>query len=198
MKYHVVTPFSRFQNMNAMGAVLQRENVHWILLVDAEIPVVVLYPKFPCQVFRFPHAEPFWRAWRNHLNAFIKLNMIEDGDRYIILNDDDFVEPGFFKKLDAVPGEFLICSMKRGQHTPSNSHGHGTDTLMACPENVKVCHVGCEQMIVSGRLFKTIHFADDICADGMAIVELAKRHPPAFVPDAYVWFNYLEPGRWGK
>lgn len=198
MKYHVVTPFNRFQNFPAMDKMLAEHGVHWELLIDDHIPFSLSVPSQRHQVYRFPHAEPFWRAWRNHLNAFIKLGIIEDNDRYIILNDDDFVEPGFFKKLDAVKSEFIICSMKRGQHTPPNSHGHGTDTLIACRQNVKVCHVGCEQMIVSGRLFKTIHFADDICADGMAIVEMAKHHVPTFVPDAYIWFNYLEPGRWDK
>lgn len=207
MRYHVITPFSRFENLKPMVEMLSDQmanqgqdkfTLDWSILLDNNLPFAVSVPAKWVTVFYFPPAQPFWRAWSKHLNGFIKQGFIWPKDRYIILNDDDFAEPGFFAKLDKRAGEFLVCSMQRGQHVATGGHNHPTDTLIASPENMNVGRVGCEQMIVSGQLFKTITFADHLCADGMAIVELSKRHPPVFVPEANVLFNYLEPGRWDK
>lgn len=198
MKYNVVTPFSRFQNLKMMYAHIKSHGVQWHLLLDQNNNFKPLFSE-PWVICHYaPPCQPFWRAWRNHLNEFIRIGTINPEERYIILNDDDFVEPGFFEKIDKHTGEFLVCSMMRGQRIPPGGHNHPTDTLMACPENMQVGRVGCEQMIVSGRLLSQIRFADDLCADGIAIVELAKKHPPVYVPEAYVWFNFLEPGRWHR
>lgn len=202
MKYHIVTPFKRFENLSQQTEMLKSQGVdlHWDLLIDSNTPFNVSIPGGWVTIFHFPPVQPFWRAWRNHLNSYIRIANISSGERYLILNDDDFYEPDFFKKLDLHTGNFIVCSMMRGQRTPPSGpqRSHPTDTLMADPSNMRVGRVGCEQMIVTGELFKTIHFADDVCADGIAIVDMYRRQPVDFAPEAFVWFNYLEPGRWDK
>lgn len=198
MNNHIVTPFSRFENLSAMMHMLEPMGVEWHLLLD-DNGVARLNPQHDwIHCYYFPSVQPFWRAWAQHLNAFIKMAPLVDGDRYMILNDDDFLEPGFFAKTDEHNGEVLVVSMKRGQHSPPGGHGHGTDTLVACPENMLVGRVGCEQMLVSGRLLPTVHFNDSITADGEAIVDMSKRAAIEYAPEAFVFFNYLEPGRWDK
>ena len=196
--YHVVTPFSRVQNLRRQLEMMTRFGVEWDLLIDANSRMKRSLPNW-VRIFSFQPQQPFWRAWAHHLNQYISTVPIIPDDRYCILNDDDFYEPGFFSKLDQHNGDVLICSMMRGQHVPLESgplRSHPTDTLIACAENMKVGRVGCEQMICSGKVFSTLHFVDDPCADGMAIVDASKRYPVEYVPDANVWFNYLEPGRW--
>src|SRR5512135_869824 len=198
MKYHVVTPFSRFQNYVPLREMLRPHAVMWHLLMD-DPPTNIPSPHEDWIEHRyFPPAQPFWRAWANHLNRFIATCPITPTDRYVILNDDDFVEPEFFSKLDRHSGEMLVCSMARGQHTPPSGHKHPITALLTCPKNMRVGSVGCEQLICSGRIFSTLKFADDLCADGIAIVDLSKRAAIKYVPEAWVWFNYLEAGRWDK
>lgn len=199
MKYRVITPFARLENFAKLSERLQPRGVEWHLLVDDGLNWDMQFPADSwIKVFHYPKAQPFWRAWANHLNAYIATAEIPDDIRCVIMNDDDLVPIDFFTRLDGYSGEFIVCSMMRGHHSPPGGHGHPTTTLVACPQNLRVGAVGCEEAIVSGRLFKTMRFADDICADGMAIVELAKRHPPVFAADVVVYFNALEVGRWTR
>lgn len=194
--YIVVTPLSRFQHLAKYLDLFEREGVRWDMLLDEGAPALntARYPNVRCCYF--PKKEPFWRAFNGHLTDYIRTVPIEPDSRYIILADDDWLEPGFFDKLDSVDGQFLLCSMTRGQRSPPGGHGHGTSTLIPAPQNITVGSVSIEQMIITGRLFSTLHFEDVLHADGLAIMELSKRVQPVFVPEAVVQFNRLEPGRW--
>jgi hypothetical protein len=122
-----------------------------------------------------------------------------DDHRYAILNDDDAYEPGFWDKVRSCKEEVLIPSMMRGVRTPagvSPERAHGTNTLVADPANMKVGHIGVEQLIVSGRILKNCRLPLTIAGDGEMICYIAATNPVTYIPDCYVWFNYLEPGRW--
>lgn len=202
MKYHIVTPYKRFENLHPQIEMLKAQdaNLAWDLLLDKHLPFHISVPGDWVRTFFFEPQQPFWQAWRHHLNAYIGIADIVANDRYLILNDDDAVEPGFFQKIDQHDGNLIICSMMRGHQTPPSGplRSHPTDTLMADPANMRVGRVGCEQMICTGELFRQLKFANDVCADGMAIVDMVSRHPADYAAEAFVWFNYYEPGRWNK
>src|ERR1017187_2636779 len=133
----------------------------------------------------------------NHaLNWFLDHNQLGPSCRYLILADDDFYEPEFFSKVDRHDGDLLVCSMNRGQHQPASGPQHGTSPLIAAQENLVVCKVGCEQLIISGARLQDLRFSSGPTADGILIEELARHHKFEFVPEAEVLFNALEPGRW--
>jgi len=145
-----------------------------------------------------PATPDGWNAGHYVLNHFIQSRALYSQQRYLILCDDDRYEPGFFDKIDCVDGNVIICSMKRGDHQPPNSPPYGTGTLVAAKENMHVGGVAGEQMILSGSVFATVKFGPGNDSDGHVIKDLAKREDVKYVPEAYVWFNYLQPGRWNK
>ena len=138
------------------------------------------------------------------MNHFNGNGQIIADHRYCILNDDDAYEEGFFEHIDKVqPGWLMVVSMKRGHNIPAGvaaERAHGTDTLEACPANMTVGRVGAEQLISIGEIWQKHQFnPESVSADGERICELLAANPaPMYVPDAFVLFNYLEPGRWNK
>ena len=199
--YHVLTPLRRLENLESLIRMMRPTPVIWHPIFDEGLPFDVTFPEnWICKGY-CPRSAPFWSMWADSLNRFIHAGRLEPDHRYLILNDDDFYEPDFFAKIDKVDGDVLICSMKRGQHIPpgvSPERAHGTDTLEAKAESMVVGRVGAEQMIASGRVFERYGFNNSIAADGERIVRIIAENPVQYVPDAFVWFNYLEPGRWDK
>lgn len=200
MKYHVITPFSRFENLRPLIAMLEPHGIEWDIIMDEDVPFRLLFKHEWIRSYYCPKtAPPFWSVWRKAINWYLDTTVIKEEDRYCILNDDDAYEPGFFKKLSKIEGEVIICSMKRGDRIPPVSdpvRAHPTNTLIAAPENAVVCGVGAEQMIISGRLLLGIRLEDHPYADGIMISKAVKENGAKYVPDAFVWFNYYEPGRW--
>jgi hypothetical protein len=91
--------------------------------------------------------------------------------------------------------------MERGHQTPTDVvpvRQHPTSKLWGIAENVRLCGIGLEQFVAKGLALQAIRFPYDSCGDGMFIVELVKRNPTVYVPEATVWFNYFEPGRWNR
>jgi len=59
--------------------------------------------------------------------------------------------------------------------------------------------VGLEQIILTGRVAQIVRFENNVYGDGMLAEELFKsKNNITYVPEAYVLFNYLEPGRWNN
>jgi len=93
--------------------------------------------------------------------------------------------------------------MKRGHKIPVQAVPHRrypTNTLLACPDNVKISSISGQQSFVKGKIFKA-HIFDDMSGtwDG----EIAMHHNEsgeqiAFRPDLFALFNFYEPGRWEK
>lgn len=199
--YHVVTPFRRFENLEPLVNMLRGTPVTWHPIFDEGLPFDIHFPYPWIEKGYVPRSQPFWSLWADSLNRFIAAGRLNPRDRYMILNDDDGFEPEFFKKLDTHDGDILVVSMKRGHHTPAGvapERAHGTETLIAAPENMQVGGVGAEQMICTGEIFERYIFNNSISADGERIIKVVTENPTVYVPDVFVHFNFLEPGRWDK
>lgn len=194
--YNILTPFSRFQNLCQMRDHIASIRVAtWHLICEKkDIPFRMHIPEW----MRVVECDPmpagwFPASWKpNWFADHVELN---PDARYLLLNDDDFYEPGFFQKIDEHDGEVVICSMKRGHNTPPGST-NGPETLNARPQELHQAGIGGEQIIVSGRVLKEFRFGPPYDGDWTFISAVTAKYPPVFVPDAFVWFNYLEPGRW--
>lgn len=199
MNYHVITPLNRFQNYSRLRDLLAPQGVKWHIILDDDQPFRIAPKESWIDVSVVSNSQQrFFERCNQAINTWLDTNLVDD-DMYAILNDDDAYEPGFWDKIRAVEGEALIPSMQRGNHTPSGvspERAHGTNTLVASPENTKVGHIGVEQLIVSGRILKNCRLPLTIAGDGEMICYIAATNPVKYVPDAFVWFNYLEPGRW--
>jgi hypothetical protein len=140
------------------------------------------------------------------LNMYLVDGDVNDYDRYMILMDDDATEPEFFSKLEGYQDDIVVCSMKRGHHYLG---GHPIETLVARPE-MHVGTIGFEQYILRGKILQQMRFRSDSDlstgypphrqgdSDGHFYEMLAKLWPIRYIPDLYVYFNYLEKGRWDK
>lgn len=205
--YHVLSPFNRFENLRSLidmlaGQRSPRFELRWHPIFDEDLPFAIHFPQSWITPGYCPPSRPFWSMWADALNRYISSGPLHPEHRYCILNDDDAYEPEFFEKVDKVPGDILIVGMKRGHHIPAGvipERAHGTETLEARPEAMAVGHVGAEQMICSGRVFERYGFNNSIAADGERIVKIITEEKiVSYVPEASVWFNYYEPGRWDK
>lgn len=205
--YHVITPLGRLTNTAALIRNLESQrrpqfDLTWHPIFDEGLPFDLAFPQHWITKGYCPPCKPFWQFWAHAMNRFLRY--VEPNDFYCVLNDDDLYEPAFFEHLDLVrPNEVMIVSMKRGHHIPAGvepERAHGTNTLEAKPESVQVGHIGAEQLICRGHIWGCYEFNDTIAADGERICEIVGTRPDCspvtYVPDAFVWFNRLEPGRY--
>jgi len=188
--YHVLTPCTRPENLPALEKMLTPINVKWHVIMNEGI-IVDFNP------LRCPPKPEKWNGGCWAINWYILNAEIEAGARYLVLPDDDFYEPWFFDKIDAVDGSVLIVSMKRGNHTTPDP-GYGTDTLVASKENLAHGKIGAEQIVVTGDILRDHRYGRAADGDWDFISSVTAFHDPVFVPDAFVWFNFLELGRWDK
>ncbi len=201
-KYHIQTPFSRFNHINFYLrnlAPFAKVGVTWHPIFDADKKGSDLIPKLPEWVRPLwsPPNPPDWYPGHSKSNFFIRHGEFEDDARVFILNDDDWIEDNFFQELDAIDGDFIVTGMKRGQNMPSTSP-HAASTLEAMPENLKHGLVSGQQMILTGKLLRQFRFGSQFHGDWVIISEVLTEHQPVFAPKAYSLFNFLEPGRWNN
>lgn len=192
-RYHVITPFSRWYNLTALINMLRPEKVTWHLLLDNDAPTISLEGWLTSFHGHPPPPRFFIGHWM--LNLFLDFYPIIDDHYYVLMTDDDYFEPGFFRKLDKYSDDIIICSMKRAG-----------DKLMADPGNIRIAHVGLEQLIIKGKILKQYRCNGFYEADGDLIVRLYRDHPEKFrfAPEAVCFFNFLPPwgngklDQWGK
>ena len=182
--YHVHTPFSRAKNLPMLHYMMSMTGVRWtIICEESEKPAI---PKTDWADVMICDKCPdgyFPGNWKS--NWFLDHTELKEGTRYLCCNDDDFYEPGFFPKIDAVEGKVLICSMHRAQ-----------DVLFAEPGNVRGGLIGGEQLILDGSVQKDFRYGNHYAGDWDMIAAVTAKHRPEFARDAYVLWNYLDPGRW--
>ena len=155
-RYQVYTPFSRGQNLGRLIEMLDPMNVLWHLIAEEkELPMLeALPPTAPWILGRKCPATPEgWHPAGWKINWFLDHTHLAVNDRYVGLGDDDALEPDFLKKLDAVDGEVLICSMKR------QSNG---DTLIARQENLKEAFISGQQIICTGRILRDHRYGQGV------------------------------------
>jgi len=194
-EYHVLTAFGRLRNFQPMFQMLAPLGVTWHLLVEktAQGCLVSQQDLVRFEYFRNPPKD--WSACHHLVNCFLEQVKPDKMARYVWLCDDDFLEPDFFNKLDAHDGEALICSANRGQRQPKGSP-HPPTVLLASPKNMRRGEVAGEQLIFSGRIGRAYRFGHTYSGDFDFIASVMAHERLVYVPDAWIWYNYLEPGRW--
>ncbi len=113
----------------------------------------------------------------------------------LVVCDDDAIESNVVSELKTLNADIVMISMKRGHHQMY----HPATTLIAHPINVNVGTIGLEQVIIKGKIFKTLSYnINSHAADGEMAVYLYNRYiaQVQFVPDLYVMFNWFQHGRW--
>lgn len=198
--YHVFTPVSREKNLRLLIDMLAQQAILWHPIFDSDSHLAWIPP---AQEWITPMVCPTpppagFTPGAHPVNWFLEHAEWQDDHRYINLNDDDFYEPGFFEKMDAHEGEVLICSMKRGDCSPPkpDTPSQPCNTLLAQKENLFCGGVGGEQIMMTGRIYRNCRIGPGYCNDWDMMAKVLAEHEPVFVPEAFVWFNYLEPGRW--
>ena len=209
--YHIVTPFQRWACFRPFIAML--EDAKRTTPADTQLAWYPILDRF--QYAGSPLEEragsdwihpmeteamvPGWFMGHYKTNHFLGTyaEALPPTDRILVLNDDDFYEPGFFQKIEKYTGDVVICSMKRGDLGKQKSE-HPTSSLLAGPNSMYCGAVGGEQLIASARVMRNRRYDPDYCADFSMISQLAKAYEIQYAPEAFVWFNYLEPGRWAQ
>ena len=179
---HVITPFSRPQNILALVEHLRPAGIIWHPLHHG----LVDFPKEPWIQPRQIGYPNEWLAtgaccyWK--VNQFID-DGLEDGDYYGVLCDDDMYALGFWDKFRTHSGDIIVASL---EHTSLN-------TLVAAPENMKQGRVSFEQMFAKAHIWNEFRYNNDCQADGNLIERVHQRYADKFdyAPECFVMFNLL-------
>ena len=211
MKFNIITPLARYENVYQLTNHLEPKNIKWHVITDSDTTNTFEVTKDWINHYICPNeGNIFWVRCNNSINWYIENHELNDDEYYGILNDDDGYEDLFFEKLtrsieliDESNGfsDLVICSMMRGHKTSIDVEPvrrHPTNTLIANPESMVVGGVGVEQFFVKGKILKNHKLPLTPCGDGELITRLVRSYGALYVPDTYVWFNYFEPGRWYK
>jgi hypothetical protein len=197
VNYHVVTTFSRRGNLEKLYAMLaDRGAASWTLLgVAGEPPLTWHGTRMPIafQTMDVPKGSDIRCS---PLNQWMKTAPLVAEDRYCFICDDDWLPEGFFQAVNKDSSPLIIVSMKRGDVETTKGPAW---TLIAARENLHYGHCGVEQGIVSGAALERYRATCKInlraCNEDV-IFGIAEKEPTVFLPDVFVHFNYLEPGRW--
>lgn len=199
MKLTIIIPFSRVQNLNFYIGLFEGFNFNAILVIDNK-EILEKLPQLPENIeILFVENQPpetdvcYWK-----INQAIE-KKVSDDTYYSILMDDDCVHQSI-RDIE-ITKDITIISMKRGMKIPPTNNpinAHPTHTLIADPSNMKVGHIGAEQMIIKGSLLKTLHFNEKSpYADGEMAEYIYKNYQDIeYLPDIYILFNFLEKGRY--
>lgn len=203
MKFHVITPLARYENVPQLINMLAHKDITWHVITDSDSKEEIKFDHDWIHHYICPNqGAQFYERCNNSINWFLETQKIELDDMYCILNDDDSYEDDLFIKLTPTIDEktnILICSMDRGDRIPSTAVGcraHPTSKLLACNENLRVGSIGVEQIFIRGRLIQGTKIPLTNDGDGHYIVEMIGKYGAKLVPHATVLFNYFEPGRW--
>lgn len=193
---HLITLFSRHENLERLKNIYRDRGIVWHLvqfqnekIVDADEPWI--------KNFIIPYDRKSGLMLDAN-NYFILNAQIKDDDYYVFAPDDDIFGPGVFEKIKTLSDDVVIVSMKRGDNIPHDGTApHGTETLIACPENTRVNCIGGEQFFVKGDKFKRHLYNETFYgADGQMAETLKANYQIRYEPDLFCFFNYLQPGRW--
>jgi hypothetical protein len=209
--YHIITPLARYENLNKLITMLEPKNIQWHVITDDNSKFKLQFNQDWIHYYICPNKEnQFFERCNYSINWFIDNHNLDPDGMYCILNDDDAYELDFFNKIsnelinNSIDDEYkdvIICSMERGNNIPDNVidiRRHPTYKLWACPESMVVGGVGVEQIILKGKVLKNYRIPLAPAGDGEFIVNILNHHKALMIPNASVWFNYFEPGRWNK
>jgi len=202
MALHIITPFSRLENLQFYIDNLKDKNIIWHPIFQGGVPkeLEVFDWIRALNVFEIPEGI-YPNIYK--CNTFIyHTYLIEDNDRYLFMNDDDWFEDNVFeqfKEENDPEDDVCFISMKRGYGNLGTWNGsHGTFTLMVDLNRVIVGNIGFEQMCVKGRVLKQMEFENNGCFDGLMAMKLHEQYKVKPLYEVYALFNWLEKGRWDK
>ena len=210
MALHILTPFSRPENLQFYIDNLKDKNVIWHPIFEMDTSnelsldiVNAIKANDWIQAYGTLDIKEGWFPNISKLNEFIEYYPIEkDNDRYLFMNDDDWFEDNVFEQFNEQndpEDDVCFISMRRGYgEQPGFPHGHGTFTLMVDLDRVIVGNIGFEQMCVKGRVLKQMEFENHGCFDGLMAMKLHEQYKVKPLYEVYAMFNYLEKGRWDK
>lgn len=220
MIYNVITPLNRVENIEKMISILEPKNVNWHVVTDDTFPHNDEFKKYEKNwihhyIMKNNKHMYFWERCNAAMNWLLDTMEINNGEMYCFLNDDDAVEPDYFKKITTnlnhikkdkgIDFDIIITSMDRGDAIPTDAEAgrrHPPTRLTASVDNLKIGSIGLEQITISGKLLnsKKYKFPLEHAGDGMFILTAIRENTQSVVlmPDVSVWFNYFEPGRWIK
>lgn len=198
-KVHIVTLFSRHGLLNTYLKFYRQAGVIWHVIQFCNEEIIANREDW-IRPFIIPDIfTP--DSMLSALNHFIQTVQIEDDDYYAMTPDDDLFEPGVLEKIKTFSNDVVVISMKRGDNIPDDgSIPHGTDTLIAHPDNMLINHIGGEQLFLKGRVFKKYLYREDYYgADGLLAEQLKANEPDIrYESDLYILFNYFQSGRWNE
>jgi len=208
MIYNVITPMVRLQYFPKLKEMLLKQvcpevMIKWHIILDTEntTDIDVLEKNDWINFYRVSNRKIEGLKIHISINLFLDIITLNKNEKYCILCDDDFYENNFFKKINNYNEKVIICSMERGDKIPEGLDpikAHPTNKLWACKENIKVCHVGMEQIILNGDVLSKYKLPNEMWGDGIFIVKVVEENKTAYAPEASVLFNYFEPGRWNN
>lgn len=207
--FNVITPLARYQNLNKLMDMLEPKIIKWHIIIDKDSGIKIETEKEWIKHYICPNNEKeFFERCNFAINWFIDTQEINDNQFYCILNDDDAYEPDFFDKIitaialrNSAEEKVLLCSMERGDNTPIEAipiRQHPTFKLWAMPNRIGVGMTGIEQIILAGEILKKYRLPLLCDGDGRFITHILSENQYSLVPEANVWFNYFEPGRWNN
>lgn len=200
MMIHILTPFSRSENLNFYIKNLHDKNIIWHPIIHKFELISQNYEWIRPYVIsiELPKEDPNYFK----LNYFIEKAIINDDDWYCFMNDDDWIEDNVFDEINKIENyNVVFYSMKRGDRIPNSKdvQPHGIETLIA-KKGVGCGQIGLEQIFLKGKILKQIKFNTSIevehMSDGVLAEELQKKYEVKYLDNVFVLFNYLEPGRW--
>jgi hypothetical protein len=202
-KLHILMPFFRTENKGFYDTRFSFLNLLWHpIVVDVGIFVEsdIIKPLI-LDIKNKPENDQtnYWK-----LNEFIKSSAIDDNDYYWVINDDDYFSEHIPFSLSYCVSDVVFVSMMRGQCIPDDPRldaicCHPSYTLYAIPESVMPCQIGCEQFIIKGKVLKTLKFdQNNPYSDGYTAVNLKNNFQCEYRRDWFVFFNWLQKGRWVK
>lgn len=195
---HLMMPFSRHDLWDKLIAAYEPMNIilHPLVMHGETLP------SFQGKDWIQPWAFVMERFNQSKmLNMFISDTTINPDDYYVSVSDDDMYDQDVFQFIRNMSDPVVIISMKRGYRVPPGlpiNKRYPPTTLLAQPDNMRVGHVGGEQIFMKGSVLKTIRFDTDapMVADGLVAEAIKSCYPIRYEPTLFALFNYYEPERW--
>jgi hypothetical protein len=186
---HIITPFSRPENIPTLVEHLRQFDVIWRPLHHAPVD-------FPKEDWIQPQQIDYPQDWFDagapcywKMNQFIS-KRLEPDHYYGVLCDDDLYGNGFFDAFRFKIGEanfpdIIMVSM--------DVLLHGW-RLHANPEYMIPSRVGFEQMFAKGKIWNMLRYDKSHQADGELIERVHRAIPDRFcyAPECVVLFNALQ------
>jgi hypothetical protein len=203
MRLQIITAMYRFDNFHELRETLigQGVDLRWTLLVEnherSRLQVDPNDSWIQVKEISFPPLYGFSHGDYKDLQ-YLRNGGSGDGEYCGFLNDDDSYEPGLLKAIAEQTTPVVVVSMLRGQQIPANAQiRHPAYTLFADPGCMCGGGVGLEQFFFTGSVVREVGILSDPQPE-YSLIRLAQRGPTTYLRDRYVWFNYLEPGRWNR